>query len=99
GGSGGVVPGDRVVGEDGDLHAAGGEDRRLVGGGRVLAGAARDDPVRSEVGDRLEDARAAGVTDVVVGDPDVIDPGVGEALDEFRIGREGRSLRVVVEVV
>ena len=52
-----------------------------------------------EVGDRLEDPVAAGVADVVVGDPDPVEPGIGEALDQLRVGREDRPVRVVAERV
>ena len=70
-----------------------------MGGRHVLAGTARGDPVPGEVRDRLEDARPTGVADVVVGHPDVVDPGIGQALDELRVGREDRPFGVITEVV
>ena len=43
--------------------------------------------------DRLEEAGRAGIADVVVGERDVVDPGVGQAVDEPRVGREVWSPR------
>ena len=94
-----VTAGDRVVAEDRDLRPARLEDGRLAGRREVLARAGDRDAALRDVLDRLEQPGRAGVADVVVGQRDVVDAGVGQAVDEPRVGREDRPRGVEARVV
>ena len=86
-----VAAGDRVVGQDRDLGPGGFQDRRLARGLEVLAGAGHLQAALREVRDRLEEAVAARIADVVVRQRDVVHPGVHEPVDQRRLGREDRA--------